>query len=41
MCSGCAKALRFQKNECPVCRQPAERLVELEGNGYSNEDKHI
>ncbi|KAL0680505.1 hypothetical protein Bca4012_047352 [Brassica carinata] len=41
MCSGCAKALRFQKNECPVCRQPAERLVELEGNGYSNGDKHI
>ncbi|KAL0874982.1 hypothetical protein Bca101_024687 [Brassica carinata] len=32
MCSGCAKALRFQKNECPVCRQPAERLVELEEN---------
>ncbi|CAH8371132.1 unnamed protein product [Eruca vesicaria subsp. sativa] len=31
MCSECAKALRFQKNECPVCRQPAERLVELEG----------
>ncbi|KAJ0234882.1 E3 ubiquitin-protein ligase LUL1 [Hirschfeldia incana] len=41
MCSGCAKALRFQKNECPVCRQPAERLVELEGNGNINGDEHI
>nr|VDC84586.1 unnamed protein product [Brassica rapa] len=41
MCSGCAKALRFQKNECPVCRQPAERLMELEGNGYCDGDKHI
>ncbi|KAJ4911567.1 putative E3 ubiquitin-protein ligase LUL1 [Raphanus sativus] len=41
MCSGCAKALRFQKNECPVCRQPAERFVELEGNGNNNGDEHI
>nr|BAC41920.1 unknown protein [Arabidopsis thaliana] len=33
MCSGCAKALRFQTNLCPVCRQPVEMLLEINKNG--------
>ncbi|KAL1223118.1 putative E3 ubiquitin-protein ligase LUL1 [Cardamine amara subsp. amara] len=36
MCSGCAKVLRFQTNLCPICRQPIERLLEIELNGKSN-----
>ncbi|TVU19283.1 hypothetical protein EJB05_35422, partial [Eragrostis curvula] len=29
MCSECAKALRFQSNKCPICRQPVEKLMEI------------
>ncbi|ONK63722.1 uncharacterized protein A4U43_C07F18240 [Asparagus officinalis] len=29
MCSECAKALRLQSNKCPVCRQPVEKLMEI------------
>ncbi|KAK7285063.1 hypothetical protein RJT34_19821 [Clitoria ternatea] len=29
MCSECAKVLRFQTNRCPICRQPVERLLEI------------
>ncbi|XP_010490787.1 PREDICTED: probable E3 ubiquitin-protein ligase LUL1 [Camelina sativa] len=29
LCCGCAKALRFQGNLCPVCRQPVERCLEI------------
>ncbi|CAN8257296.1 unnamed protein product [Cochlearia groenlandica] len=36
MCSGCAKVLRFQTNQCPVCRQPVERLLEIQVNGNSH-----
>ncbi|CAH2074363.1 unnamed protein product [Thlaspi arvense] len=36
MCSGCAKVLRFQTNRCPICRQPAERLLEIQVNGNRN-----
>ena len=40
MCSGCAKVLRFQTNRCPICRQPVERLLEIQvhGNGGSGND---
>ncbi|XP_010452189.1 PREDICTED: probable E3 ubiquitin-protein ligase LUL1 [Camelina sativa] len=33
MCSGCAKALRFQANLCPVCRQPIEWYMETRAEG--------
>ncbi|CAL9228966.1 unnamed protein product [Arabidopsis halleri] len=36
MCSGCAKALRFQTNLCPICRQPVERLLEIMVDGNKN-----
>ncbi|KAI3791749.1 hypothetical protein L2E82_05611 [Cichorium intybus] len=29
MCHGCAKVLRFQTKQCPICRQPAETLWKL------------
>ncbi|RWR94741.1 putative E3 ubiquitin-protein ligase LUL4 [Cinnamomum micranthum f. kanehirae] len=29
MCSECAKVLRFQTNRCPICRQPVEKLIEI------------
>ncbi|KAK3135680.1 hypothetical protein QOZ80_5BG0422110 [Eleusine coracana subsp. coracana] len=29
MCSECAKALRFQSDKCPICRQPVEKLMEI------------
>ncbi|XP_027918827.1 probable E3 ubiquitin-protein ligase LUL4 [Vigna unguiculata] len=32
MCSECAKALRFQSNKCPICRQPIEELIEIRIN---------
>ncbi|XP_061345486.1 probable E3 ubiquitin-protein ligase LUL4 [Gastrolobium bilobum] len=32
MCSDCAKALRFQSNKCPICRQPIEELIEIKIN---------
>ncbi|KAF3530459.1 hypothetical protein DY000_02043572 [Brassica cretica] len=35
MCSGCAKVLRFQTNRCPICRQPVERLLEIQVHGNS------
>ncbi|KAL1200564.1 putative E3 ubiquitin-protein ligase LUL1 [Cardamine amara subsp. amara] len=35
LCSGCSKALRFQTNLCPVCRQPIERFLESEMNKFS------
>lgn len=37
MCSGCAKVLRFQTNRCPICRQPAERLLEIKANNRPEE----
>ncbi|XP_077252927.1 putative E3 ubiquitin-protein ligase LUL2 [Tasmannia lanceolata] len=41
MCSGCAKLLRFQTNRCPICRQPVERLLEIEVSNRSEElDTH-
>ncbi|XP_019084399.1 PREDICTED: probable E3 ubiquitin-protein ligase LUL1 [Camelina sativa] len=33
MCSGCAKASRFQAHLCPVCRQPVERYLEIPAEG--------
>ncbi|KAJ0967646.1 hypothetical protein J5N97_024563 [Dioscorea zingiberensis] len=32
MCGDCAKALRVQKNRCPICRHPVERLLEIKVN---------
>lgn len=32
MCSDCAKALRTQSNKCPICRQPVEKLMEINVN---------
>ena len=29
MCSECARALRFQSNKCPICRNPVESLLEI------------
>ena len=29
MCSGCARMLRHQSNRCPICRTPAESLLEI------------
>ena len=29
MCSGCARALRYQTNRCPICRTPVESLLEI------------
>ncbi|KAL8121705.1 putative E3 ubiquitin-protein ligase LUL4 isoform X1 [Apium graveolens] len=29
LCSECAKALRIQSNNCPICRQPIEELMEI------------
>ncbi|XXG44628.1 hypothetical protein AAC387_Pa01g4378 [Persea americana] len=37
MCSGCAKVLRFRTNRCPICRQPAERLLEIKANNRPEE----
>ncbi|KQK04361.1 probable E3 ubiquitin-protein ligase LOG2 [Brachypodium distachyon] len=30
LCRECAQLLRFQTNKCPICRQPVERLLEIE-----------
>ncbi|KEH32196.1 putative aminoacyltransferase, E1 ubiquitin-activating enzyme [Medicago truncatula] len=32
MCGECAKALRVQSNNCPICRQPIEQLIEIKIN---------
>ncbi|XP_057956797.1 probable E3 ubiquitin-protein ligase LUL4 [Malania oleifera] len=32
MCGECAKALRLQSNNCPICRQPIEELIEIKIN---------
>nr|XP_017219657.1 PREDICTED: probable E3 ubiquitin-protein ligase LUL4 [Daucus carota subsp. sativus] len=32
LCSECAKALRIQSNNCPICRQPIEELMEIKIN---------
>ncbi|KAG0495695.1 hypothetical protein HPP92_000386 [Vanilla planifolia] len=29
MCGNCAKAFRLQSNKCPICRQPVEKLLEI------------
>ncbi|KAL9688781.1 hypothetical protein QQ045_033205 [Rhodiola kirilowii] len=29
MCSECARALRFQSDKCPICRQPIEEIIEI------------
>lgn len=33
MCADCAKSLRLQSNKCPICRQPVEKLMEINVNG--------
>ncbi|KAK1646872.1 hypothetical protein QYE76_064677 [Lolium multiflorum] len=30
LCMECAQLVRFQTNKCPICRQPIERLLEIE-----------
>lgn len=30
MCSTCAKVLRLKTTRCPICRQPAEQLLEID-----------
>ncbi|KAL5228856.1 hypothetical protein ABZP36_017121 [Zizania latifolia] len=30
LCRECAQTLRYQTNKCPICRQPAESLLEIE-----------
>lgn len=37
MCSDCAKSLRVQSNKCPICRQPVEKLMEINVNVRSSE----
>ncbi|CAL5198760.1 unnamed protein product [Lathyrus oleraceus] len=37
MCSECAKALRVQSNNCPICRQPIEQLIEIKINDDDDE----
>ncbi|KAK8966388.1 putative E3 ubiquitin-protein ligase LUL4 [Platanthera guangdongensis] len=32
MCADCAKSLRLQSNKCPICRQPVEKLMEINVN---------
>ncbi|XP_020599055.1 probable E3 ubiquitin-protein ligase LUL2 [Phalaenopsis equestris] len=32
MCSDCAKSLRVKSNKCPICRQPVEKLMEINVN---------
>ncbi|KAL0922759.1 hypothetical protein M5K25_006775 [Dendrobium thyrsiflorum] len=37
MCSDCAKSLRVQSNKCPICRQPVEKLMEINVNLTSSD----
>ncbi|KAL6597742.1 hypothetical protein ACP70R_046547 [Stipagrostis hirtigluma subsp. patula] len=39
LCRECAQLLRFQTNKCPICRQPVERLLEIEVDMKSAIDK--
>ncbi|XP_078178849.1 putative E3 ubiquitin-protein ligase LUL4 [Carex rostrata] len=32
LCSECAKAFRLQSDKCPICRQPIEKLMEINVN---------
>ena len=38
MCSECARALRFQSNKCPICRNPVESLLEISISNNNNEN---
>lgn len=37
MCTGCAELLRQQTNRCPICRQPVERLLEINVSNTSDD----
>ncbi|KAL6884666.1 hypothetical protein ACP4OV_010602 [Aristida adscensionis] len=39
LCRECAQLLRFQTNKCPICRQPVERLLEIEVDMKSDTDQ--
>ncbi|XP_072957989.1 probable E3 ubiquitin-protein ligase LUL2 [Typha angustifolia] len=39
MCRECAKALRFQSNRCPICRQPVQRFLEIKVNNKPEEQQ--
>jgi hypothetical protein len=38
MCSECARALRFQSNKCPICRNPVESLLEISISNNNDEN---